>query len=207
MALDPSLSPHVTAWDALYDLPPQLNSDLRVKGKWADLLPSIPEGHNYLWHTERGGGLPLFGWRMRFWCFLLKLAKDRPAWTIQAQPGPATGPFHWDNRRLSMRELARLQTIPDNMVIMGHHGAVQRQLGNAVPSLLAEVVARAMRRQLFNDRVSNKLHLSVSPAPVLAAPAQISPVPAKYQKMIGDHAAHPGTGKGPGAVARVPNAA
>ena len=59
------------------------------------LLASIPEGQNYLWHTDRGGGLvgPLFGWRRRYWSFLLKLAKDQPSWTIQAEPGPATGHF------------------------------------------------------------------------------------------------------------------
>ena len=60
---------HRTAWDALHDLPPDSNEDLRLSGKWADLLPSIPEGQNYLWHTERGGGEPLFGWRRRYWSF------------------------------------------------------------------------------------------------------------------------------------------
>jgi DNA (cytosine-5)-methyltransferase 1 len=53
-----------TAWDALGDLAAQPdNHDLQLTGKWAGLLPSIPEGQNYLWHTPRGGGLPLFGWR------------------------------------------------------------------------------------------------------------------------------------------------
>src|SRR4051812_45647553 len=76
--------PYRTAWDALADVRPESHEDLRVRGKWADLLPSIPEGQNYLWHTDRGGGLPLFGWRRRFWTFLLKLAKHQPSWTLQA---------------------------------------------------------------------------------------------------------------------------
>src|SRR5262249_52462771 len=72
------LEPYRTAWDALGDLPERLNdSALKVGGKWAELLPSIPEGENYLWHTARGGGMPLFGWRTRYWSFLLKLAKNR----------------------------------------------------------------------------------------------------------------------------------
>ena len=92
-------NPVSTAWDAIGDLAPdgELSAKLAARGKWAELLPSIPEGQNYLWHTDRGDGLPLFGWRTRFWSFLLKLAKDKPAWTIQADPGPATGPFHWDS--------------------------------------------------------------------------------------------------------------
>ena len=65
------------------------------------------------WHTNRGGREPLFGWRTRFWSFLLKFKKDQPSWTIQAQPGPATGPFHWwCNRHLTAHELCRLQTFP-----------------------------------------------------------------------------------------------
>ena len=69
---------HRTAWDALGDVHPGPDEDLDVRGKWAQLLPSIPEGNNYLWHTDRGGGRPLFGWRRRYWTFLLKLAKARP---------------------------------------------------------------------------------------------------------------------------------
>ncbi|HNI65022.1 MAG TPA: HemK/PrmC family methyltransferase, partial [Pseudomonadales bacterium] len=60
------------------------SESLRVSGKWADLLPSIPEGMNYLYHTERGEGRPPFGWRRRYWSFLLKLAKARPAWQLVA---------------------------------------------------------------------------------------------------------------------------
>ena len=85
---------------------------LTVGGKWADLLPTIPEGQNYLWHTNRGGGSQLFGWRTRYWSFLLKLAKNLPSWTIQAHPGSSIGPFHWRNRKLSVPEMCRLQTFP-----------------------------------------------------------------------------------------------
>jgi len=42
---------------------------LKVGGKWGDLIPSISEGQNYLWHTDRGGGQPLFGWRTHYWSF------------------------------------------------------------------------------------------------------------------------------------------
>jgi DNA (cytosine-5)-methyltransferase 1 len=48
--------PYTTAWDAIGDLEDDDNPELAPRGKWADLLPSIPEGENYLWHTDRGGG-------------------------------------------------------------------------------------------------------------------------------------------------------
>lgn len=198
-----ALRPHRTAWDALGDVVPDSDEDLDMRGAWADLLPSIPEGSNYLWHTARGGGLPLFGWRRRFWSFLLKLAKNQPSWTIQAQPGPAVGPFHWKNRRLSMRELCRIQTFPDDIKITGGRGAVQKQVGNAVPSLLGEVIAREIRVQLLGMKPlrggPKLLPPSRSPIP---APEPVANVPKKFLKLVGDHEAHPGTGKGYGALER-----
>lgn len=197
------LSPYRTAWDALARLPLPLDEDLALRGKWADLLPSIPEGHNYLWHTDRMGGLPLFGWRRKYWSFLLKLAKDRPSWTIQAHPGPATGPFHWENRQLSIIELTRLQTFPADVVILGSRFAQHRQVGNAVPSLLAEVLGREIRAQLLDlPRIGKPLLLlppDRSPAP---PPHPVTAVPLKFRRLAGEHAPHPGTGKGAGAQAR-----
>lgn len=155
-----NLLPFTTAWDSIGDL--EFTEDdprLQLSGKWARLLPSIPEGWNYLWHTSRGGGLPLFGWRSRYWNFLLKLAKNQPSWTIQAQPGPATGPFHWKSRRLSPRELCRLQTFPENYEIYGELYKVQRQIGNAVPSALSELIGLQIRRQFYGEKVRSNLRL------------------------------------------------
>lgn len=189
---------YVSAWDALARIETEeTDVALRVGGKWADLLPSIPEGENYLWHTNRKGGLPLFGWRTRYWNFLLKLAKDKPAWTVQAHPGPATGPFHWNNRRLSANELAALQTFPESITFTGNKYDIQKQIGNAVPSLLAEVIAREIGAQLFGVHYDTPPKLSVPLSRPIPPPETVRSVPEKYLVHIGDHAAHPGTGKGP----------
>ena len=68
----------------------------------------------------------------------------RPSPTIQAQPGPNVGPFHWEDRRLRLLEIKRLQTFPDDYEIVGSRRSGQIQIGNAVPPLLAERVARAL---------------------------------------------------------------
>lgn len=194
--------PFLTAWDALGDEPPPGGEDLLLRGKWADLLPSIPEGENYSWHTSRGGGLDLFGWRTRYWTFLLKLSKKRPSWTIQAHPGPSAGPFHWKNRKLSIRELCRLQTFPDDVQIVGPRGPAHRQVGNAVPSLIGEVLGREILRQLLGQNVSDKLKLlPARRVPVPPAHPRTS-VPLKYLPLVKKHAAHPGPGEGPGAKKR-----
>ncbi|MBP8806199.1 MAG: DNA cytosine methyltransferase [Kofleriaceae bacterium] len=197
------LPPYRTAWDALADVGPDEGEDVAVRGRWAELLPSIPEGHNYLWHTDRMGGMPLFGWRRRYWSFLLKLAKSQPSWTVQAQPGPAVGPFHWDNRRLAMRELARIQTFPDDVRVTGSRTEIQRQIGNAVPSLLAEVLAREISVQLLGNRRPKApprlLPTDRSPVPAATATAA---VPLRFHHLAGEHTAHPGTGRGHGASKR-----
>ena len=183
-----------TAWDAIGDLPAHPNEPgLAMGGKWADLLPSIPEGENYLHHTRKGGGLSLFGWRTRYWSFLLKLAKRRPSWTIQAQPGSAIGPFHWTSRKLSTRELCRLQTFPDDVTFNCGRTEVQRMVGNAVPSLLAEVLARSVRDQLLDAPAREALRLLPPQRQPVPEPEQVIPVPIQYHHLEGSHADHPGT--------------
>lgn len=146
---DTSLPGHVTTGDAIGDLAER--DDLRepdegVNGQYGHLLPEIPPGDNYLFYTEkRGHPAPLFKWRSRFWSFLLKLDPAQPSPTIQAQPGPYVGPFHWENRRLRLPEIKRLQTFPDDFGIVGSRRSAQVQVGNAVPPLLAEQIARSLR--------------------------------------------------------------
>lgn len=194
---------HLTAWDAIGDLDTsEWPLELNAQGKWGDLLASIPEGHNYQWHTDRMDGKPLFGWRTRFWSFLLKLSKNQPSWTIQAQPGPATGPFHWKGRQLSIRELARLQTFPDNIEFVGDRRSAIKQIGNAVPPAIGELFGLEFRRQFFGEKVRRKLSLIPEVQSSCPKPERRKPVPEKYLALIGEYQEHPGTGKGPGAVKR-----
>ena len=137
--------PHVTAGEALKWLITDPESGELVNGKYGHLLPDIPPGDNYLFYTDhRGHPDPLFRWRGKYWSFLLKLSPDKPAPTIQAQPGPYVGPFHWDNRRLRIGEIKRLFTFPDEYEFVGNRASVQAQLGNSVPTLLAVLKARIM---------------------------------------------------------------
>lgn len=193
--------PHATAeaqtcaWDAIGEM--TISAPPRAKGKWAKLLPSIPEGHNYIWHTEMGKGIPLFGYRCRYWSFLLKLAKHLPAWTIPAQPGPASGPFHWHNRPLSSVERLRLQSFPPDWKVSGSVIAQVRQIGNATPPLLAEVIARAIAEQFFGKTYKNPPQLTIPRRSNRPPPEPNEPVAKQYRGLVGSHSAHPGSGKGP----------
>lgn len=155
---DTDLTPHVTALQAFKGIPRNLLEDEYVAGQYGDLAAEIPPGQNYLWHTERYGGRNRFEWRSRYWTFLLRLDPNRPSSTIQAQPGPYVGPFHWENitteageeraRRLRVPEILRLMSFPDDFKVPEARADVQRQLGNAVPLELGKAVARALFTQL-----------------------------------------------------------
>ncbi len=117
-----------------------------------NLLLQIPPGDNYLFFTEkRGHPNPLFKWKSRYWTFLLKLSPDRPSWTIQASFSNNQGPFHWKNRFLRIEELKRIQTIDDDYILKGDFKDQWRQVGNAVPSKMANILASQLLKYLQNN--------------------------------------------------------
>jgi DNA (cytosine-5)-methyltransferase 1 len=149
------LLPWVTAGEALMDLDTEENaSDAGhyAGGRHNDLLRLVPPGENYLHFTaERGHPEPVFRWRSRYWSFLLKLSPRLPSWTIQARRSNNMGPFHWRNRILRIEEIKRLQSFPDEFKLCGTIEQQWRQIGNAVPPLLAEVIGRTVAASLGND--------------------------------------------------------
>jgi DNA (cytosine-5)-methyltransferase 1 len=140
---------YMTVGEAIGDLDEGAVSDEKVGGKWGHLLPLIPPGSNYLHFTRRRKhSNPIFRWRSRYWSFLLKLSPSKPSWTIQARPGPYTGPFHWNNRRLRISELKRIQTFPDQWHFWGDEKSIVAQIGDSVPPLLSRRIGEAIMLQL-----------------------------------------------------------
>jgi len=70
--------------------------------------------------------------------------KDLPAYTIRANPKSRVQ-FHYSlERRLTVRECARIQTFPDDFKFTHAKTASVSQIGNAVPPMLAYVVAKTI---------------------------------------------------------------
>lgn len=120
-------------------------------GRFGHLLDDIPPGLNYSFYTkEMGYPNPIFSWRSKFSDFLYKADPDVPVRTIKAQGGQYTGPFSWDNRRFSISELKRLQTIPDEYEIVGNRQVAIEQIGNSVPPQLGRILALSILDQVMD---------------------------------------------------------
>lgn len=121
-------------------------------GTYYEDLCEVPPGKNYKMLTAWAGyPNPKFEADKRFWSFLLKLSPDLPSWTITAQPGPWVGPFHWDNRRLRVPEIAALQAFPEDYKFQGSRRSIQRQIGNAVPPLMGKAMVEFLKESLIDD--------------------------------------------------------
>jgi DNA (cytosine-5)-methyltransferase 1 len=99
-----------------------------------DLQKRAPELTPECWLRKKTGGTDLFG---RLWW-------DRPAFTIRTEFfKPEKGRYlHPEQHRpITHREAARLQSFPDEFIFKGSKIEIARQIGNAVPPLLAARVA------------------------------------------------------------------
>lgn len=84
-----------------------------------------------------------------------KMEADRPARTLMAHIGKDTySHIHYDSeqaRTISVREAARLQSFPDGFRFAGSMNAALRQIGNAVPPLMAKAIAVAMLKTMRGE--------------------------------------------------------
>jgi DNA (cytosine-5)-methyltransferase 1 len=123
--------------------------EIANEGTYYPELVNVPAGNNYIALSRvEGHAGRTFRSGSRFWNFLYKLHPDKPSITIAAQPGPWVGPFHWNNRRLRVPEIAAIQTFPVNYKFYGSRRSIQKQIGNAVPSMLGEAMVRHLLRHL-----------------------------------------------------------
>lgn len=146
------LKPYLNVGEVIagYDGPEYYEpEEVTTGGTYHDDLVQVPPGMNYKALTAwYGYENPKFIADKRFWSFLLKLSPDKPSWTITAQPGPWVGPFHWDNRRLRVPEIAALQTFPKGYKFYGSRRSIQKQIGNAVPSLMGKAMIEFVKESI-----------------------------------------------------------
>jgi len=74
-----------------------------------------------------------------------RLDPKKPAYTVTGSGGGGTHMYHWEeNRALTNRERARLQTFPDDFIFFGSKESIRKQIGMAVPCAGAKVIFEAV---------------------------------------------------------------
>jgi DNA (cytosine-5)-methyltransferase 1 len=139
---------YVTSREAIENppiLPEAANNETTAQAKIVvERLRHIPPGEN-AWY----GGLPE---HLRLNVKMAKLSQiykrlhpDRPSYTITGSGGGGTHGYHWaENRALTNRERARIQTFPDDFIFEGAKESVRKQIGMAVPPKAARIIVEAV---------------------------------------------------------------
>jgi len=139
---------YVTAREAIEN-PPILkeapNHEITNQSKIViERLKYIPPGEN-VWYAGVPAHLRLNVPKARMSQIYKRLHPDKPAYTITGSGGGGTHAYHWEeNRALTNRERARIQTFPDNFIFEGSKESVRKQIGMAVPPKGAQIIAEAV---------------------------------------------------------------
>ena len=144
---------------------PEMRERVVIVGTRKDKLPPFNHPEPYLleneWITAKVAlkdleKLPAGAVANHFWSGAKKfkgqgnglISADRPGPTMRAEHH-GNIEFHWNgNRRLSAREAARIQSFPDDMIFYPSTSAAYKQIGNAVPPVMAWHVATAVQKFL-----------------------------------------------------------
>ena len=155
---------YLTVWDAIGDLPSPPEDHTPLAGDFLHRRTRLSHLNiERLRHIPPGGGMEDLPVYLRVACHRNgadrighryvygRLAPDKPSATITARFDSFTrGRFGhpYENRNITLREGARLQSFPDTFKFLGNQEPIAALIGNAVPPTLAALVAQQMVRTL-----------------------------------------------------------
>lgn len=108
-------------------------------GNWKDIPLDVPSKR--LDQIRKSGGRTTLYGRMSW---------DKPSYTVTTyfnRPGNGTYVHPEQHRVISAREAARLQSFPDDFIFSGPKTSLLKQIGNAVPPLLAYMLAKEIKKK------------------------------------------------------------
>ncbi|WMT20062.1 Alw26I/Eco31I/Esp3I family type II restriction adenine-specific DNA-methyltransferase [Parageobacillus toebii] len=132
----------------LSELDKEMISYVKQGGNWEDIPETVPSKR-----LEQIREMSKRRGKVRT-TYYGRLNPNQPAYTISTyfnRPGNGTNIHPWENRTISCREAARLQSFPDSFIFYGKEGAVRKQIGNAVPPLLSYALGKTIKAKTFVD--------------------------------------------------------
>jgi len=129
-----TLDNNITRWHREKDV--QVFKNMKQGGRWSDLSDSDRKKIGY---SDKS-----FDDKWK------RLSNDESSWTVVSHLAKDGYMFihPTQNRTISVREAARLQSFPDSFVFYGSRSAQFRQIGNAVPPLLSKAIAENLKKML-----------------------------------------------------------
>lgn len=122
----------------LSDLDLEMIKPVPQGGSWKDIpLETVQKSKRLVRITQTGGRTTLYG----------RIDYSQPSYTITTyfnRPGNGTYVHPVHERVLSVREAARFQCFPDSYLFLGNKTDMLKQVGNAVPVLLAYSIGRSI---------------------------------------------------------------
>ncbi|MFW9912298.1 MAG: DNA (cytosine-5-)-methyltransferase [Candidatus Thorarchaeota archaeon] len=143
---------HVCA--KLSELDMEIIRAVRPGGNWKDIPLNVAKKSARLRQIRASGGRTTYYGR---------LSENLPSYTINTyfnRPGNGTFIHPVQDRLISIREAARLQSFPDSYRILGSTTSMFKQIGNAVPPLLACAIGEQVKPGLVADLFSGAGGLS-----------------------------------------------
>lgn len=114
-----------------------------------------------------------------------RLDPNKPSYTITGSGGGGTHVYHWkENRALTNRERARIQTFPDTFIFSGSKESVRKQIGMAVPPAGAKIVFEAILKCFAGieyDHIQPSFEVFIHPKPAPKILRKINKVTVKGQ--------------------------
>lgn len=128
------------------------NNEMTKQSKTVvERLKHIPPGEN-VWYEGVPAHLRLNVKGARMSQIYKRLHPEKPSYTITGSGGGGTHGYHWEeNRALTNRERARIQTFPDDFIFEGSKESVRKQIGMAVPPKGAQAVVEAVLKTFAGD--------------------------------------------------------
>ncbi|MBE6420274.1 MAG: DNA cytosine methyltransferase [Akkermansiaceae bacterium] len=118
------------------------NEYIRCNERTKKIISLISEGGNY---TDIPKDSPFYVKGMISHVYR-RIHRNEPSKTIIAAGGGGTWGYHFpENRPLTNRERARIQSFPDDFVFYGNTTEVRRQIGNAVPPVGVHALAKCLK--------------------------------------------------------------